>query len=185
MRETYLEAMEHLYEDEGGYTNDAQDSGGPTNWGITIHDARMYWKKDATANDVRHMPKSVAADIYRKHYANPLRYDELPAGVDYTVLDYGINSGIGRSARILQHFVGVPADGIIGPITLAAVAAFPDHDHLIDLINDERMRFLRGLRIWGTFGRGWRDRVEGKSGVRATSHHMSDSPTLVVEGDEK
>src|SRR5713226_5623081 len=98
MKSTYPQAMVYIYADEGGYSNDAGDPGGPTNYGITIHDVRTYWKADATAQDVRNMPKDVAASIYQKHYADPLRYDDLPAGVDYTILDYGINSGISRAA---------------------------------------------------------------------------------------
>jgi lysozyme family protein len=51
---------------EGGYTNDRRDPGGATNWGITIFDARLYWKHDASPADVKAMPKSVAIDIYRR-----------------------------------------------------------------------------------------------------------------------
>jgi lysozyme family protein len=120
MQATYGKAISQVLRDEGGYSNDVGDSGGPTNFGITIHDARQYWKADATAEDVRHMPLEVAQDIYSKHYAAPLGYDNLPAGVDYAVLDYGINSGISRAARVLQHIVGVTVDGSIGPVTLAA-----------------------------------------------------------------
>src|SRR5262249_55849775 len=118
--ETYDEALGYVLEDEGGYSNDPGDDGGPTKWGITIHDARAFWKHNATAADVRAMPKAVALDIYRKHYAAPMHYDQLPAGVDYTVLDFGINSGISRAAKYLQRRVGVVQDGIIGPKTIAA-----------------------------------------------------------------
>src|SRR5262249_24360209 len=34
------------------------------------------WKPDATADDVHHMPKSLAEDIYAQHYAVPLHYNE-------------------------------------------------------------------------------------------------------------
>src|SRR6266576_2653586 len=118
MKETYDRAMAKVYKDEGGYSNDAGDRGGPTNYGITIRDARMYWKSDATAEDVRHMPKSVAKIIYEKHYGTPLHYNALPAGVDYAVLDYGINSGISRAARVLQKIVHAHVDGKIGPETI-------------------------------------------------------------------
>lgn len=163
MQETYHEAMAKVFEDEGGYTNDAADPGGPTNWGITIFDARMYWKHDATAADVRNMPKSVAEDIYDKHYAQPIRYADLPPGVDYAVLDYGINSGISRGAKVLQRLVGVTADGKIGNITLHATHEV-DSIRLINEIYDERLRFLQGLRTWSTFGRGWGRRCkEGRA----------------------
>lgn len=158
MKETYTEAMAEVYKDEGGYSNDAGDPGGPTNWGITIADARMYWKANATSEDVRNMPKSVAEDIYRKHYATPLHYDELPPGVDYAVLDYGINSGISRSAKVLQGIAGVVQDGKIGPATIAKVKTL-DPESTINAIYDERLKFLRGLSTFSLFGRGWADRV--------------------------
>lgn len=154
MRNTYEQAINQVFEDEGGYTNDAADPGGPTNWGITIHDARTYWKHDATAEDVRDMPKAVAEDIYRQHYATPLQYDALPAGVDYSVLDYGINSGINRSARVLQSILAVSQDGKIGPTTLRAVAS-ADPSRIINAIYDERLSFLKSLHTWKEFGHGW------------------------------
>lgn len=163
MRDTYQEAISKVFEDEGGYSNDADDPGGPTNWGITIADARMYWKSNATSSDVRRMPKSVAEEIYRKHYAIPLHYDDLPAGVDYAVLDFGINSGISRSAKYLQTIIGVNPDGTIGPGTLAAVTK-SDPKALINRFYDKRLAFLQGLGTWSTFGRGWSRRCsEGRA----------------------
>jgi len=70
MRATYSEAMRRgVFPHEGGYSNHPSDPGGPTNFGITIIDARKYWKPNATAADVCAMPKSAAEDIYRQHYA--------------------------------------------------------------------------------------------------------------------
>src|SRR5579862_2387533 len=141
MKQTYEEAITKVFKDEGGYTNDAADPGGPTNWGITIFDARMYWKPNATAADVKSMPKSVAEDIYRKHYANPIQYDSLPAGVDYAVLDYGINSGNSRAIRVLQSILNVNQDGVVGPVTIAAANKHDPVD-LIKQIYTQRLNFL-------------------------------------------
>lgn len=163
MKYTYDQAIQQVFEDEGGYSNDAGDPGGPTKYGITINDARLYWKKNATASDVKSMPKSVASDIYVKHYATPLKYDDLPAGVDYAILDYGINSGISRSAKVLQKLVGVTADGSIGPQTIAATNK-KDPIQLINQIYDERLKFLKGLKTWSIFGKGWNSRcVRGRA----------------------
>ena len=52
---TYDEALRRLLAHEGGYTNHPSDPGGPTNFGITIHDYRKYVKPNATAVDVRAM----------------------------------------------------------------------------------------------------------------------------------
>jgi lysozyme family protein len=157
MKSTYEQAITQVFKDEGEYTNESTDPGGPTNWGITIHDARQYWKSDATAEDVRDMPKSVAEDIYEKHYAIPIHYDDLPAGVDYAVFDYGINSGIHKSVITLQSLVGVTQDGVVGPNTLTATASHNSID-LIHRIYDERIAFLKTLHTWETYGHGWTNR---------------------------
>jgi len=142
MKQTYELAIAQVFKDEGGYTNEATDPGGPTNWGITIHDARTYWKQDATVDDVKHMPKQVAEAIYRKHYADPINYNDLPDGVDYAVLDYGINSGISRSIKVLQRIVGVVDDGMVGPITISATTS-ANPSYIINAIYDERLNFLK------------------------------------------
>lgn len=158
MQETYEKAITQVFVDEGGYTNESTDPGGPTNWGITIHDARQYWKPDATAEDVKDMPKSVAEEIYEKHYAIPIHYNDLPAGVDYAVLDYGINSGIHKSVVTLQSIVGVTQDGVVGPDTIRASVAYNSVD-LIHRIYDERLAYLKTLHEeWITYGHGWTNR---------------------------
>src|SRR5260370_19326583 len=157
---TYNRAMQiGVLPHEGGYTNDPRDPGGPTNWGITILDARKYWKANASAEDVRTMPKMVAEGIYASHYAALLRYNDLPAGVDYAVLDYGINSGIARAARVLRALVGANDQNDYLNDTIVALVRQRDTKKLIQAIDDERLRFLRSLSTWDHFGSGWGRRV--------------------------
>lgn len=140
MQETYEKAIAQILKDEGGYTNNPADPGGPTNHGITIHDAQAYWKHDATAEDVRTMPVSVAEDIYRRHYADSINYNRLPAGVDYAVLDYAVNSGVARALKVLKEVqTSSPSD-------------------TINKIYDERLAFLQTLHTWPVFRHGWTDR---------------------------
>src|ERR1044071_2425414 len=98
----YAESIRRVLASEGGYVNHPSDPGGPTNFGITIADYRKYAKRDATAADVKAMRLDEARAIYRAHYWDALGCDELPAGLDYAVFDYGINSGIGRAGRVLR-----------------------------------------------------------------------------------
>lgn len=164
-KQSYDEALRRVLVHEGGYTNHPSDPGGPTNFGITIYDARKYWKADAIAADVRAMPLSVAKDIYRRRYWDAQRADELPPGVDYSTFDYGVNSGIGRSGKVLRRLVGQPADtSAITPEVIAA-ARKRDPQKLVNAINDERIAFLRRLRTWPVFGGGWGRRVTEVRGV--------------------
>jgi uncharacterized protein (TIGR02594 family) len=173
-----------LLGDEGGFTDEATDAGGPTNWGITLEDARMYWKPDATAADVRAMPKEVAVSIFRAKYWDKLLCDELPSGVDYAVFDFGVNSGVSRAAKFLQNIVGTDQDGEIGPETIAATIA-ADPAYVINTLCDDRMEFLHnahntttGAALWPTYGRGWTRRV---AGVRARSLELIGARTPTRE----
>jgi len=155
----YDEALRRLLVHEGGYTNHPSDPGGPTNFGITIHDYRRYVKRNATAADVRAMRLDEAKAIYRAKYWDALRCDALPPGVDYAVFDYGVNSGIARAAKVLQRCLGIAApttridDGVV------RATRSRDAGRLVAAICDERLRFLKGLRTWPVFGRGWGRRV--------------------------
>jgi len=150
---TYDAAMARVFTDEGGYTNDPHDPGGATNWGITIYDARKYWKANATPEDVRNMPKSVAAEIYKAHYANPINYDALPAGFDYSVLDAEINSGYGRAIAWAKDVLG-PAVVGVSNMVLAANSA-KDKVTMIQKYWARRLAFLHALKNWQYFGKGW------------------------------
>jgi lysozyme family protein len=156
---SYDEALRRLLDHEGGYTNDSADPGGPTNFGITLADYRRYVKPNASAADVKAMPVAEAKAIYRRCYWDAQACDDLPAGVDYAVFDYGVNSGAGRSGKVLRRCLGLSVTSAqITPEVIAAANA-ADAEHLIKSICDERLRFLKSLKTWGAFGRGWERRV--------------------------
>ena len=167
----YDDVLRRLLLHEGGYSNHSSDPGGPTKFGITLAVYRQTEKPGATAADVKAMTVDEAKAVYRSRYWDAQRCDELPAGVDYAVFDYGVNSGIGRSGRALQRIVGVADDGALGPVTLAA-ARNADPSALVNALCDERLRFLKSLKTWSVFGKGWSRRV---TEVRATALAMAGS----------
>jgi lysozyme family protein len=160
---SYDEALARLLADEGGYSNHPSDPGGPTNFGITIADYRKYVKPDATAADVRAMKVAEAKRIYRDKYWDAMRCDALPAGVDYGVFDYGVNSGIGRAGKVLRRMLDLPDDSSAVTDAVVQAAAICDPKALVAAIYDERLRFLKSLKTWPVFGNGWSRRVaEGR-----------------------
>lgn len=159
MKSTYDVCLPLLLAHEGGYSNHPSDPGGPTNFGITIFDYRKYVKPDATAADVRAMTVEEARRIYRARYWEVQRCDELPVGLDYAIFDYGVNSGIGRSAKVLRRLLGLPDRPVNVDSEVIAAAHAADPATLVSKICDERMRFLRSLRTWPIFGAGWGRRV--------------------------
>ncbi len=158
MLKNFDEVLHRVLAHEGGYTNHPDDPGGPTNWGITIHDARAYWKRDADADDVRAMPKEVAKRIYKSKYWDAMRCDELPSGVDYAVMDFGVNSGVSRALKFIEAVAGVPADGKPDDVLVRTIANMPARPIITELCN-KRLVFLKSLKTWPVFGNGWGRRV--------------------------
>jgi lysozyme family protein len=154
----YDASLNRVLKHEGGYTNHPSDPGGPTNFGITIHDYRRYIKTNGTAADVRAMTLADAAKIYRARYWDALRCDELPAGLDYAVFDYGVNSGTGRAAKVMQRLLGLGSGTMMTDAVIAGVRK-ADAQLLLGRLCDERLAFLKGLRTWPVFGAGWGRRV--------------------------
>lgn len=148
---------------EAGYTDHPQDPGGPTNFGITWRTLEAWRKRPVPIEDVKTLTVEEARDILASQYATPIRFDDLPAGLDYCVLDCCVNSGPNRAARLLQQTLGMPevaVDGIIGAHTLAEISEFPDTVELIESYCAARLDFMRSLATWGTFGNGWAARVK-------------------------
>lgn len=167
---SYDAALARLLAHEGGYTNHPADPGGPTNYGITIVDYRKYVKPDAAAADVRTMKVEEAKAIYRTKYWDAQRCDELPAGVDYAVFDYGVNSGIGRSGKVLRRALQLSDSTSVVNDAVVAAARASEPKALIIAICDERLRFLQALKTWPVFGAGWGRRV---AEVRAAALAMA------------
>jgi uncharacterized protein (TIGR02594 family) len=176
---SYDEALARLLVHEGGNDDDPRDPGGRTSRGILQREWDAWrGSHPGLPADVWRAPQDQVEAIYRQKYWDALRCDDLPAGVDYAVFDYGVNSGIGRAAKVLQRLVATAADGEVGPDTIAAtkLASAPQ---LIEAICDERLAFLQGLRTWPTFGKGWSRRVRE---VRAAARAMAARPSPQGEG---
>ncbi|PWK65887.1 glycoside hydrolase family 108 protein [Aminobacter sp. AP02] len=163
-KETLPAALKLMFGHEGGYSNHPSDPGGPTKYGVTLKTLRAHRRNPKlTAEDVKALTLAEAEDVYHKSYWTQSGGDLLPAGLDYSSFDYGVNSGPATAIKRLQKVLGIGQDGIVGGQTLAAIDAYPGGlAELIVAYAEERMRYLRGLGTWGKFGRGWTIRVTGK-----------------------
>ena len=148
------ECFEALLKHEGDYADLENDPGGKTRYGVTEAVARAA----GYDGDMRDLPISLARPIYRSRYWDAVRGDELPEGIRYFVFDAAAASGVRQSILWLQRALGVAADGILGPVTLAAAHA-ANPDKLKARLLSQRLRFMAGLSNWPSFSRGWSRRV--------------------------
>lgn len=147
-------AFDRLIGHEGGYSNHPSDPGGETMWGVTAAVARA----NGYTGPMRDLPRVTAKGIYRVQYWDKVQADRMPFPVAFQVFDAAVNHGTGQAAKFLQRAAGVVDDGIIGPKTLAAVAA-RDAAAILLLFNAEREQFYTDLKTWPSFGKGWSRRV--------------------------
>lgn len=158
MSKRFNKCVKHILKYEGAtYTNDPDDPGGPTKYGITLGRYREQFP-DATAGDIRRLRRVDALPFYKRDYWDACKCDKLPIGIDFVVFNRGVNSGPKRSVMALQKLVGVKRDGIIGPKTIAAVN---DVDDMLSLALEyqwDYARYYRRLQHFWKFGKGWLSR---------------------------
>ena len=168
MERNFPEALAHTLQFEGGWANHAHDPGGATMKGVTHKTYADYLGRSVSHDELRDIPDAHLADIYRKRYWDACRCSDLPDGLDLAVFDTAVNAGPGQAARLLQRIVGVPADGGIGPKTIAAVndyVATHGLHALIEAYTEARQNFYRLLPTYVHFGEGWRKRADGVAKV--------------------
>ena len=130
-------------------------------WGISaptlINWLGPVMAKAVTADYMKNLSISIAKTIYQRDYWVAVCGDQLPAGLDLAVWDFGVNAGVGRSAKMLQELLGVDADGNIGPVTLDAVKK-ADTKNLITRLIEKHKTFYENDPLFSIDGNGWINR---------------------------
>lgn len=130
----FYEFAEKVLAVEGGYVNDAKDSGGETNWGVTVAVARAFGYTGRMID----MKREQALEIYKARFWDSMSLDRIAAispAIAYELFDSGVNVGISRAAAWFQTclnafnqegtwYADLEADGRIGPMTVAAFAEY-------------------------------------------------------------
>ncbi|MDY7579345.1 glycosyl hydrolase 108 family protein [Herbaspirillum sp. RTI4] len=149
---SFDDAFSRLIGNEGGYVNNPADPGGETMYGVTLRVARAF----GYAGAMRDLPIETAKAIAKKQYWDPLRLDEFDPRVAFQIFDANYNGG--HPVIWMQGAAGVKADGLLGAVTIAAVAA-TDPLKFIMRWNSLRIRYFTSLETWPTFGKGWSNRI--------------------------
>ena len=131
---SFDKAFEKVVGIEGKYSNDPNDSGGETMYGITVQVARANGYMGA----MKEMPLSTAKHIYKRQYWDVLRFDEIdpvsPAIAD-ELFDTGVNCGVAVAATFLQRtlnvlnrqqadFPDLKVDGVLGPVSTMTLRTY-------------------------------------------------------------
>lgn len=132
--DAFDEAVAKLLPVEGGYTNDPSDSGGETNFGITLAVARAF----GFLGNMRDMRREDAIAIYHARYWSALSLSSigtLSKRLALELFDTAVNLGTARAGTFLQRCLNVlnqrgtlygdiAVDGNVGPMTFAALREY-------------------------------------------------------------
>jgi lysozyme family protein len=146
MLDPFDAAVAFVLSAEGGLVDDASDPGGLTKFGIS---QRAYPNLN-----IRELTLDDAKALYRKDYWYPCSCDQLPGGVALIVFDAAVNQGVGRSIRMLQRSLNVPEDGVIGPVTLSAIAGRSPAEIIAEMIARRAVAYALSP-LAGSDGLGW------------------------------
>jgi lysozyme family protein len=159
VKDNFERCLAEVLKHEGGWADHPKDPGGATMKGVTIGTFAQFKGRKVTKDELRAISDADLRAIYRRKYWDVVKADDLPAGLDLVAFDAAVNSGPSRGARWLQDGLGVAADGKVGPMTIRA-AQHANVPLAIGKALDARLAFLRRLKTWPTFGKGWQRRVD-------------------------
>ena|SRR3989304_2117918 len=125
-------AVKYLLKNEGGLTNDLDDPGGLTNYGVTFNLLKQY-PIDANndgeidISDIRVLTEQQAIEIWGKTFWEKYHYYEIVSQIIATkIFDLSANLGPMQAHIIAQRACyscgwDLKIDGILGPKTLKAI----------------------------------------------------------------
>lgn len=125
--------IEDIIRREGGYVDDPDDSGGATNYGISLKYIRgigLDNNNDGIIDekDIALVTKEQAAMLYKQDFYYKFGYETLHKDFRAIMLDMAVMSGGARASTILQETLNdmdcrpeLKEDGMVGPRTNAAL----------------------------------------------------------------
>ena len=156
---------------EGGYTNDKNDKGGETTWGITKEEAR----RNGYNGSMKDLTKEFAKKILEKDYYLKNRLNEVKNNkIALSICDWSFNSGkwATKKAQVtLNKYFGydLVVDGIFGSKTIKALNEVEEQGKSEEFLRDYhsiQRKFYHSIVEYNStqkvFLTGWLNRVDRK-----------------------
>lgn len=153
---------------EGGLANDPLDRGGLTNMGVTLDTWRAVGY-DKTGDgvidgaDLKQLDKKDVINVLKKHYWDRWKGDHIRSQSLANILVDWVWASGAWGIKIPQRILGVPVDGVVGPMTLSTLNE-ANARNLFFRIKEERIRFVEDIckkdPTQVRFRKGWINRIQ-------------------------
>jgi len=109
----FTPAVYYVMENEGGYVHQEEDSGGATNFGITLNFLKSLGKKgdinnDGTVNnkDIKSLTSKKASNFYYEYWWKKYSYNQISSQVIATkIFDMSVNMGACGAHKLAERCV--------------------------------------------------------------------------------
>jgi lysozyme family protein len=153
-------------EDEGPEVNISPDEpGGGSARGLTVEVWNEYNKVHGlpvvTVADLSKVTAALSGQIFQWRYLDPLRFNDLPAGIDYRMADLAITLGETGACLLVQMCLTLwPTTGIMDDATLAAIKG-QEPIVLLTALDGAWLAWKHNMAAdgWGHYGHGWTNRI--------------------------
>ena len=154
--QTVVEIAGDMLGREGGFVDDPDDPGGPTNRGVTLRTLQglgldLDGDGQVSVADLKSLSADQAEAIFISEYFEKPRIGELPQALQPSVFDMSVNAGT-NAVRLLQELLvdmgmAVVVDGAIGRETIRASrkAAEIASEYLVDAYGIARRNYYYDL----------------------------------------
>lgn len=157
----FSDAMRFVMENEGGYSDDKDDAGGETNYGIA-----SKYNGDV---DVKKLSRAGAERLYKERYWDPYKADDLPHKIGVKYFDVLVNAGPRDAGLVLQKAINrtwgdkkVGVDGIVGRRTVGAAFDVDEEELIESMVEEQKNMYLDKIKKRPTnlkYRKGWLSRA--------------------------
>lgn len=131
----FIIALRKVLKNEGGYANDPDDAGGETYKGISRKNYPTWSGWTSIDQIKKYHPRGFKTilegtkelqdkvkEFYKRNFWDKLYLDDCAnQELANQCFDMAINAGVKAGVKILQKTLGIPADGKLGSVTIAAI----------------------------------------------------------------
>ena len=145
---------------EGGYAGNI-DGMICTMKGVTLATFRKYFGKNKTCQDLRNITSSQWDSVFIQGYWNRWSADKIKSqSIANLLVDWVWASGV-YGIKYPQQVLGVTADGVVGPKTIAAINNYPNQKELFQKLWNRRKKHFEAVATGSKkkFLNGWMNRL--------------------------
>lgn len=168
-------AVKHTLEAEGVFSNNKNDPGGKTKYGVTERMWIPYWWDNfgkTQPPDIERINVGHAIAFYKDVFWDALRIDRMnDKHIAAEVFDSAVNVGAGDAVMFLQRAINynrlptwerIKVDGVLGPVTRGKTQDLIDLNHRVPLLKAQNgFQFMHYVEQDNPhFSRGWTARIQ-------------------------